>query len=214
MHHQLLTDIIEAFKKFDLSTSTEKNAGLVDFSQWLQQHIQNERPKIEPNPFATAENELNIEISKLIIFLSRYARVLIKKAVTGFEELVSEDFTYLYALIDEKSLTKKELIEKNVHEKATGLEVIKRLLKHGLIEEKKDETDKRSKRVWLTEKGRKICFASFEQMNKVSTIVSGKLSQQEKIQMFTSLKKLEDFHSPIFLEERGLGLDELMGRLV
>ncbi len=112
-----------------------------------------------------------------------------------------------------ESMTKIQLIEKNVHEKQSGLEVIKRLLKHGLIAERDDEHDKRSKRVFLTVKGRTTFYRSLETMGKVSAIIAGKLSPEEKQQLFTLLKKLEDFHNPIFLNNRSLALDELLTKL-
>ena len=69
---------------------------------------------------------------------------------------------------------------KNVHEKPSGLEVIKRLLKHDLVNERNDENDKRSKRVFLTDKGKSLFFATVKQLNKVALIVSGDLTQDEK----------------------------------
>jgi DNA-binding MarR family transcriptional regulator len=67
-----------------------------------------------------------------------------------------------------------------VHEKPTGLEVIKRLIKHGLLNERNDENDKRSKRVFLTDKGQALFYATVEQLNKVALIVSGDLTKDEK----------------------------------
>ena len=107
-------------------------------------------------------------------------------------------------------MTKIQLIEKNVHEKPTGLEVIKRLLKHGLADERNDENDKRSKRVFLTDKGKALFFATIEQMNKVALIVSGNLTADEKKQLHTLLKKLQDFHDPIYLSNKEISIDQLV----
>jgi MarR family transcriptional regulator, lower aerobic nicotinate degradation pathway regulator len=106
-------------------------------------------------------------------------------------------------------MTKMQLIEKNIHEKPTGLEVIKRLLKNKIIGERDNDEDKRSKRVFLTEKGKGIFFQTLSQMGEVSKIISGKLTASEKIQLFTLLKKLDDFHNPIFLEHRHKSINEL-----
>lgn len=154
--------------------------------------------------------ELEVSIGTLVICLNRYSRLLVKKGLAGFPELVSEDFTYLYTLMDVESMTKIQLIEKNVHEKPTGLEVIKRLLKHGLVDERNDENDKRSKRVFLTDKGKALFFATIEQMNKVALIVSGNLTADEKRQLHTLLKKLQDFHDPIYLSNKEISIDQLV----
>jgi DNA-binding MarR family transcriptional regulator len=214
MNYELLTDLINAFKEYQTASSTKKNSSMVDFSNWLHNKTNvEEMPVLEHNAFANEQNDLNIEIAKLVIFTNRYAKLLIKKGLANFNELIGEDFTYLYALMDQESMTKIALIEKNIHEKATGLEVIKRLIKHGLIEEKQDETDKRSKQVWLTQKGRQLCFTTFEQMNKVANIVTGHLSRAEKIQLYNLLKKLDNFHNPIYLNEKEKGLDELLAKV-
>ena len=80
-----------------------------------------------------------------------------------------------------------------MHEKPTGLEVIKRLIKHGLVNERNDENDKRSKRVFLTDKGQALFYATVEQLNKVALIVSGDLTQDEKKQLYPLLKKIRRF---------------------
>lgn len=214
MDFDLLTDIIEAFKKFQLSLPEGKKSNLVDFAVWVNtQQYAKEQPVDAGHAEIVGRNDIDVELGKLIIYLNRYAKLIIKKGLADFPELISEDFTYLYILMTAESMTKIQLIEKNVHEKPSGLEVIKRLLKHGLIGERDDENDKRSKRVFLTDKGKSTFFSSIKTMSKVSAIISGKLTPEEKQQLFTLLKKLEDFHNPIFLNERSLQLDELLKKL-
>jgi MarR family transcriptional regulator, lower aerobic nicotinate degradation pathway regulator len=213
MDYDLLIDLVQALKNYQLTSTEAAKANLESFSNWLAKTVKKEPVQVEPNPFTTSENEINVEIARLVIGMSRYAKALIKKAIVDYDELIGEDFTYLYSLIDVESLTKTELIEKNVHEKATGLEIIKRLINHQLIEEKQDVTDKRSKRVWLTEKGRQLCFKSFEQLNKVSAIVTGNLLQDEKLTLLHVLQKLRDFHDPIFLHEKDKSLEELLKKV-
>jgi DNA-binding MarR family transcriptional regulator len=53
-----------------------------------------------------------------------------------------------------ESLSKSELIQKQVMEKTSGTEIINRMIKMGLIESFNDETDKRSVRVKMTPAGR------------------------------------------------------------
>lgn len=211
MDLDLLTNIIEAYKKYQLSAGVNKKSSTTDFAIWVnEQSYSNEKPE----NFGQTENlgryELEVEISTLVICLNRYSRLLIKKGLISFPQLVSEDFTYLYTLMDVESMTKIKLIEKNVHEKPTGLEVIKRLLKHGLVGERNDDNDKRSKRVFLTDKGKALFFATIEQMNKVALIVAGNLTQDEKKQLHTLLRKLEDFHNPIYLSHKEISIDQLV----
>ena len=47
-------------------------------------------------------------------------------------------------------------------------------------------------------------------MNKVALIVSGNLTHNEKTQLHTLLKKLEDFHNPIYLSHKEISIDQLV----
>jgi DNA-binding MarR family transcriptional regulator len=210
MDFDLLTDVVEHFKLYQLATPAGKKSTMADFGIWLnQQRYLTDIPIDSTHIEMIGTNEVEVEIGKLVVFLNRYAKLLIKKGLQDFPELVNEDFTYLYSLMGCESMTKMQLIEKNIHEKPTGLEVIKRLLKHKIIGERDDEKDKRSKRVFLTAKGKEIFFQTLEQMGKVSHLITGKLSIAEKQQLFSLLKKLDDFHNPIFLEHKHKTINEL-----
>ncbi len=214
MDFDLLTAIIEAFKQFQQALPPGSRSSITDFSIWVNtQHYTQSTGNSSGHDDIIGSDDIDVELGKLIIFLNRYARLLIRKGLADFPELINEDFTYLYTLMAAESMTKIQLIEKNVHEKPGGLEVIKRLLKHGLMAEKDDTHDKRSKRVFLTEKGRAAFFSSVVQMGKVSKLIGGQLTADEKKQLFTLLKKLEDFHNPIFLTEKGATLDVLLHKL-
>ena len=210
MNFELLTAIIEAFKEHQVLNVQNDKTSLAEFAIWLnQKNYLIGQPKNSEHIEIIGRDEVETEIGKLIIYLNRYAKLLVRKGLNNFPELVNEDFTYLYILMTCESMTKIQLIEKNIHEKPTGLEVIKRLLKHKLIDERDDEKDKRSKRVFLTEKGRVTFFQTLGQMSKVSQLIAGKLTIEEKNQLFNLLKKLEDFHNPLFLQHRQKSIDEL-----
>ena len=210
MNFELLTALIEAFKEHQVLNVQNDKTSLAEFAIWLnQKNYLIGQPKNSEHIEIIGRDEVETEIGKLIIYLNRYAKLLVRKGLNNFPELVNEDFTYLYILMTCESMTKIQLIEKNIHEKPTGLEVIKRLLKHKLIDERDDEKDKRSKRVFLTEKGRVTFFQTLGQMSKVSQLIAGKLTIEEKNQLFNLLKKLEDFHNPLFLQHRQKSIDEL-----
>lgn len=210
MDLDLLTELIAAFKNYQLSKALGKKTSLAEFGIWLnEQTYLTGQPESAGHKEIIGRNEIDIEIGKLVIYMNRYAKLLIRKALNDFPELVNEDFTYLYILMTCESMTKMQLIDKNIHEKPTGLEVIKRLLKYGLVAERDDEHDKRSKRVFLTEKGKATFYRSLGQMGKVSKLVSGKLTLEEKQQLYTILKKLEDFHNGLFLKQRDINIDAL-----
>lgn len=209
MNYPLLFELLRQLQKFEDSIGTDKST-LQEFRLWLnQQSYLVNIPDSNDHSDVLGSNTSEVEISKLLIYTSRYAKFLIKKGLESYPMLVNEDITYIYTLMGFESMTKIQLIEKNVHEKPTGMEIIRRLLKNELIDEKNDLNDRRSKRVFLTEKGRRLFFDTLSNMRIVAKIVSGTLTENEKQTLLVLLKKLDEFHNPIFLEEKGKPIDEL-----
>ncbi|MDQ1096839.1 MULTISPECIES: MarR family winged helix-turn-helix transcriptional regulator [Chryseobacterium] len=91
-------------------------------------------------------------------------------------------------------------IECSGHEKLTGTQILKRLLDYGLIEERHDEADKRSKTLKLTEKGEAMFHQSVEKVDMTSQVLSGSLN--EKDQLLVLLRKLNEFHAHLYSEHK------------
>lgn len=155
-------------------------------------------------------NKQETTIAILVTFIYRYARLYAKKVLQNSAFSTLDEFSYTITLLTHVSLSKKELIQKNVHEKTTGMEIIKRLLKHGLIRQFNSEEDRRSQRVAITESGRSAVFSVLHKLEDVSTIMTGNLSATEKRTLTNILKKLDHFHFDIFVNEHDKSLPEII----
>lgn len=208
MNYNLLHDIVSSLEMYENETSGLGN--LEGYRNWLNEKAYRvESPEHLTDKHKIQVNKIDNELCKQVIMLGRYAKSTIKKGLVKYKELVNEDFTYLYRLMDYQSLTKMQLIEKNAHEKQTGLEIIKRLLGHGLIEEFPDPNDGRSKRVLVTEKGKKVFRASMNEVTLTSKILGGNLSKTEKEELLKSLIKLNQFHEMIYHNHRHTEIKKL-----
>jgi len=138
--------------------------------------------------------QLDNNISRLFVFMSRYAKSYIKKATEGTPLQTAEDFTALAILLTHKHLSKSELISHNLQEKTSGTEVIRRLIAAGLVRQWDDVKDKRSKQIAITDEGKALLFRVFEHTNYVGKIITGKLTIAEKFTLQYLLQKLENFH--------------------
>jgi DNA-binding MarR family transcriptional regulator len=210
MHTDFFIDLLLKVKDFESSKAYKPNCNVDDFRMWL-----NDKKYTEESPTKLFKNEKHRvfftenEICKQVLILSRYSKQLIRKGLGDFPELANEEFTYLYRLKDEPDLTKIQLIERNGHEKQTGIQIIKRLLKYGLIEEKNDNADKRSKRLNITKKGEEMFHKSVNKVNMTSNILSGKLMDEEKSELFRILKRLNEFHAHIYADYKGAAIEEI-----
>ncbi|GAA4327079.1 hypothetical protein GCM10023149_30290 [Mucilaginibacter gynuensis] len=138
--------------------------------------------------------QLDNNISRLFVFMSRYARSYIKKALEGTSLQTAEDFTALAILLTHPHLSKSGLIAHNLQEKTSGTEVIRRLIASGLVRQWDDSKDKRSKHIAITDEGKKLLFQVFEHTNYVGKIITGRLTVAEKFTLQYLLQKLEHFH--------------------
>jgi len=138
--------------------------------------------------------QLDNNISRLFVFMSRYAKFYIKKALEGTQLQTPEDFTALAILLTHNHLSKSELISHNLQEKTSGTEVIRRLVTSGLVRQWDDTKDKRSKHIAITDKGKELLYQVFVHTNYVGQIITGKLTVAEKFTLQYLLQKLENFH--------------------
>lgn len=218
MNYLFLKELIEAAERFE--GEEKEKLTLQNFGTWLTM----QQPKSGNLNFpveAISERErkdddesIEIRISILVTLLNRYAKIYIKKALNDSILLSVDDFSYLADLLDVESRTKMELIEKNIHEKTTGMEIIRRLLKNELIRQSDDQQDRRSKRISLTEKGREVLMQSFVKLDGVAELISGNLTEAEKNALHLLLQKLDDFHQPIYLKERKNSIAQLVDKFV
>ena len=139
--------------------------------------------------------ELNNSISRLFIYMSRYAKLYIKKALDNTPLQTAEDFTYLAILLTHDDLSKSELISKNLQEKTSGTEVIRRLIAAGLVEQWDHETDKRGKRIAITKEGKELLYNVFIDIHDVSTYNNRKtINHRETYPVPLACKNWKTFH--------------------
>lgn len=196
--HQLLT-LVEQFEQ----ESDGKKLFLNDFSGFLINHLEHKEISSTTLDLRFGKKEAETQelayqidnaIGRLFVYMSRYAKSYIKKTLEGTPLQSPEDFTCLAILLTHDNLSKGELISKNIQEKTSGTEVIRRLLSNGLVKQWDDQTDKRSKRISITESGRMLLYKVFDDMNYVGKMVTGNLSYSEKLKLQYLLQKLETYH--------------------
>ena len=114
MNYLLLKEVIENLEQFD----QEKNSSSIeDFRIWMNEKAYQ---KVNPTELFKKENQkvfdLENEIAKQVILLGRFTKQMIRRGLKDFPHLANEEFTYLYRLMDEETLTKMQLVERNAHD--------------------------------------------------------------------------------------------------
>jgi DNA-binding MarR family transcriptional regulator len=164
-----------------------------NFAVWLSNQVTISKQKDVVSP-----KKPKPAITMYVYFMYKYALFYSRKIFKNSMIYSIDDFSVLESLLPDKQLMKADVIRKNVTEKSSGNEVLKRLLRQQLIEETKNPNDKRSKLLKLTPAGFAAINAVRIQLEKMGNLVAGDLTEQEKEILITMLSRLNDYHRPLF----------------
>ena len=209
MNYDILHELINKAQEYESQTGQKlEKEDMAIFSKWLYEKTNAEKKeeiKLEP----TGET-LDSIIGKFIGFMYRFAKFYTKKALENSPLTTLDDFTYLGSILLKAGSSKTEIIDYHIHEKTTGIEILKRLKKNGFITEKKSVTDARSKSLFITETGKGIFFAHVGKMQKIGELIVGDLEEDEKLQLISLLNRLNDFHQPIYHQNKKESIEYLL----
>lgn len=202
----LLKELLPYIEEYEAEEKQPVFQPVADFSLWLQKQIADIRIKDtragNESPETTRGSEdVRTTISKMVYMMYRYARFYTKKAMAHSEINSLDDFALLVTLRTHKNVVKGELIKMFVLEKTTGIEIVNRLIRNGLAKQHDSIEDKRSKKIAITEKGKKELNIIFAEMAKTSEIVTGNLTSEEQVELIRLLTKLDRFHNEIVNKE-------------
>ena len=137
---------------------------------------------------------LDMELTFLLALQYRYYRAYAKDALNDSDLSSPEGFSFLYHLNLVDSYRKMELIKMHHLEPPSGIEVLKRLLKRGFIEEFDDPDDGRAKRISITESGKRKINDILPKMEQVFSKMAADMSTSEKMHVISFLRNMNDFH--------------------
>lgn len=202
MDYNFLHTVISALEIYEKKSQSELN--LTDFGLFLLQKTEENKEK-EVQIKAQAmppQGDTPAQVTQLIALMYKYLKFYLRKTFAPTPLVVPDDFGFLATLFMEGDLLKHELIAKNTLEFSSGVEIIKRLEKRKLLISKPDKNDRRARRVAITAAGRACMLAILPQMSRVGRLAMGQLTADEQTQLLAILRKLNDFHAPIFESEK------------
>ena len=137
--HELL-DLVERYEEF----RGNAEQSLSNFLRFADESLEQRASTKQSEVSTRGDAYLNAVIARDVSFVYRYMRYLVRKAIKDTPLQTIDEYTYLITLMAKGEMTKTELNNYNVIEKTSGSEIIRRLLKSGLISQKRNMQDKRS----------------------------------------------------------------------
>jgi DNA-binding MarR family transcriptional regulator len=136
---------------------------------------------------------------------TNYANLALKG--TGLNQI--EEFGILMTIKQEKNPRKTGIIYANLFEVSSGIDMLARMKKRGLIKEYDDKEDKRSKRIELTAKGEKVTELSFVKIKKIALMMMHDLTDDDKELCIQLLKNVEIKFSALWPKHKGKKFEEI-----
>ena len=198
--------LIDWAEKFDNQLADGQEWDDKNFATWLSAEVNS-----ASDTMIVLHKKTKPALTMYIYFMYKYALFYSRKIFKNSLIYSIDDFSVLASLLPDKQLKKADVIRKNITEKSSGNEVLKRLLRQKLVKETDNPNDKRSKLLELTPAGLNEINAVRSQLEKMGDLVAGDLSGQEKIVLLNMLSKLNEFHRPIFEANDEKLLNEKLG---
>ncbi|QJD79458.1 MarR family winged helix-turn-helix transcriptional regulator [Spirosoma rhododendri] len=126
--------------------------------------------------------------------LNRFVRFYAKSIMAEHSFSGPDEFLFLSMIHYMDRPTKKEVCLANAVELTTGVDILRRLMKRGLILEATDERDARSKRLSLTDSGRTMVQVVGKQLEEIPHSVLADLSEADRRQFMQTLQYLNNYH--------------------
>ncbi|HTR32120.1 MAG TPA: MarR family winged helix-turn-helix transcriptional regulator [Puia sp.] len=191
--------IIPLISSWEQYILTHPSGDLREFGRWLQQDYP---PPAETDPMPVARHSLatsaNLNASAASTLLINRLNAInhhLSKPIIRKLGLKDVEFGVLVQvhLLDKPN--KKELCDRLLIEKSTGVEITRRLAKKGYLRETVDPNDRRSARLSLTEKGLRLLKDGSSSFKSIHENFLVPLATDQQQQLVAMLTRLHEYHS-------------------
>jgi len=215
---KLLIAELEAFENEQNNPSSQPT-NMPAFAHWLQKKYPLPHKGLEHFDYSQSESAPPqgsdaAQITQMIVLMYKYLKFYLKKFFENTPLTSPDDFGFLAVLATQGEMQKNELINRNTMEFSSGIEIIKRLEKNDLIISSPDDSDKRAKKVQITEKGAAFFWSLIPDMARIGKLALGNLKEKEIDELWRLLHKLNHFHNPIFHEQKAAEIGEILDKYV
>lgn len=173
-----LIDLVEEFNQ------NNPSSGIEEFVVWLNGRF------FEAGGSDGHQEQLDLMLAFQISMLSKTIKRQTKDVIAESVLSSLDGYSFLLHLHQAESFRKMELIEMHNLEAPTGIEIIKRLLSKGLIEEFDDSSDKRAKRIKMTVAGKTELERLMPLIDQKFKNFAKALSLSEKLSLVAAMNKL------------------------
>jgi DNA-binding MarR family transcriptional regulator len=146
---------------------------------------------------------------KLIGRISGIGQLYAGELLRDLPDIQPKDFYYLVTIWHAGDSRKTDIINRQLSELSTGMDILNHLKSISLIEERVDPSDRRAKLISITEKGKKVLYQCFRRMSKVGAILFDEVAEEDRKLCIQLLQNIEIKHTKLALEVKNKGIKEV-----
>lgn len=177
-----ITDLLERYGTYQEETG---NDSLEHFAFWLLK-------RQEQNPQKEADlGQLHRDIGYHLNRVNKFSKYLSRYFLAGLEIDSLDEFSFLTAIRVLDHPSKTEVYDFTITELTTGQQMMRRLVKKGLVEEYPDAKDQRKKCLRLSRKGEETQFKAFDLIGQECDLKFGALDLHSKQFLLQVLRQLD-----------------------
>lgn len=181
---------------------THPDASMLDFCRYM---LIKEREDNADEQFlgGVVPPDLYSKLAKLVGRISKMHAGLVLPILKENGISSFEDFAFLNSVFNLKQPRKTDVINSNFIELSSGLLILDRLKKNGWISEKEDDADKRSKRLSILPKGKKLLEVVYKRMAVLNKECFGNIPDDDIMLCVKLIGPAEASLMALWLKSRG-----------
>jgi hypothetical protein len=183
--------------------------GIVQFCRFLLLKEKQEKRKLTFAKSAMPDQPASVlakMLGRLGRLLNNYAGIAVRQCgLSSFE-----DFFYLNDIAANDQPKKTEVIYANFSELSSGLLILDRLKRAGLIREKSDDKDKRMKRLVITTKGTTILRECYAKLDGINSAIFKDMPEDDMLLCIQLLSPTESRISNKWIEDKRKSFSDIL----
>ncbi|WP_342329371.1 MarR family winged helix-turn-helix transcriptional regulator [Pedobacter sp. FW305-3-2-15-E-R2A2] len=179
-------------------------------AEFCSHYLLNSKGLTDDTPVEVPASDSDAQLASLINQLNAihviYAKALLKE-IPGIE---LEWFYFMKEIDQQKEARKSDIVSAVFFEQSTGIDILNRIKKAGLIQERNDPMDKRARLVKLSPQGEKILINLRDLLSKADHMLYQDLAGSNKKMLINLLSDTGKKHNTLISENRHKHLEELI----
>lgn len=153
----------------------------------------------------------SLQLARSLGRVASIQRTVFRLALRDTPGIEPEWYYFLHSVNERGEVRKTDIISINLLlEPTTGIDILNRMIKAGLLDEKEDPADGRARLIRLTKKGQAVLKKAEAQVEQVTAMLFGKITGTQQAALQTVLAAIEGQFGPVLAEHHPKTIKEFI----